>query len=349
FHFQLSREIPGFRGPEDRIDFGWPETLNLFTAGTATSNVGFFVELTHDLTIGETDIIRASVTLNNLWLHDLAHLRFGKFDPSTYSAFPLARQQIDIVRSEVVPPGVENRITLLPNATFAKFAGLFAQDGTTPISPRQPALYYAPSQTGFELHGRPFGDWFLYQIGVVNGDNERFGDSNNPKDWYVMMRLDQARSDLFSASLSGFTYFGSNNAKLGFNGPDVSWSQYGIAAAVRYRMVDIYGAYVIDRVTDLPPGQSASFDDTASGATVEVDVLATDRLLLSLRYDHFDGGGDLDRRESNSLLAVQAKYYLRTNIALFVRDDFNLRKAEGGASPARNLRNAFLLGVDLIY
>ncbi len=78
-------------------------------------------------------------------------------------------------------------------------------------------------------------------------------------------------------------------------------------------------------------------------------MLATDRVLFSLRFDHMDAGGALSMRKSNTLLGVQAKYYLRPNIALYVRDDFNLRDSEGGGSPPRKFRNAFFIGADLDF
>jgi len=350
FDYARSSAGPGIAGnPEDRTDFGWPEKFNLFTTGTLTSNVGFFVEVESNIQSGETETDRAFVSFNNLGKHNLAHLRIGKIDPSAFMSFPTHRQQLEVVSVDLSGT-VINRIPLLPNAFAAKMYGLKKRDGTA-ILPFQASLFNSPKETGLDIHGRPFGRWLLYQVGVLNGANETFGDSNNPKDWYVMVRLDQAESDLFSANISGFAYFGNNNAKVstGSATPDVDWNRYGLAATLRYRMVDVYGAFVVDRVTNLPQALASSFDSTATGLTLEADVLATDRLLLSLRFDNLDAGGALAARKSNTLLAIQAKYYLRTNIALFVRDDFNMREAEGGASPARNFRNAFLIGADLIY
>lgn len=353
FNYARSSAGPGIPGnSEDRTEFAWPESFNLFTAGTLTSNVGFFVQVVSNIESGETEAERAFVTFNNLGKHDLAHLRIGKLDPSAFMSFPTHRQQLDVVGVDLDPSGsatapIINRIPLLPNAFAAKMYGLRKRDGTA-ILPFQASLFNSPEEIGLDIHGRPFGRWLLYQVGVLNGANETFGDSNNPKDWYVMVRLDQAESDLFSANISGFAYFGNNNAKVS-SGADVDWSRYGLAATLRYKMVDLYGAFVIDRVTNLPQAMASSFDSTATGLTLEADVLLTDRLLVSLRFDNLDAGGALAARKSNTLLAIQAKYYLRTNIALFVRDDFNLREAEGGASPARNFRNAFLVGADLIY
>ncbi len=358
--------------PEDRIELGFPGTFNLFTAGTFTKNVGFMVELESNFEARDGSQVgfeRTFVSFNNIGSSfgpkDLAHLRIGKIDPSAFWSFPTHRQQLDPVRPNVTNPGgfglaTINRIPLLPSAWGAKFFGIFDRSGTQ-ILPFEPLLYNTPNTMGVDIHGRPFGDWFLYQVGVVNGVKEGFGDSNNPKDWFVMGRFDYAQSDLFSASLSGFGYFGNNNVKvalpMGGPTPDVSMNRYGLSTRVRYKMVDVYAAYTIDKIRDLPAGPfEQNFDPTATGLTVEADVLATDRLLLSVRFDNLDAGGvkvnpmtGMTVRTSNTLLAFQAKYYLRTNIAVFVRDDFNLRDAKGGTSAPRNFRNAFLVGADIIY
>ncbi len=355
-NFDYNRQSPGpgiAGNPEDRTELAFPEVFSLFTTGTLTHNVGFFVELETNLEEEETEVERGFITLNNLGKHDLAHLRLGRFDPSAYFSHPTLRQQLELVGDNSINNGkflnpTINRISLTPLAFGAKFYGLFDHAGKA-ILPFQPSLYNAVAEMGIDLHGRPFGDQFLYQIGVLNGANEPFGDSNNPKDWYVMVRLDQSTTDLFSASLSGFAYFGSNNAKVALNQADVNWNRYGMAGTLRYKMVDLYGTFTIDRVTNLPQSLEATFDATATGTTVEADVLVTDRLLLSLRYDHLDAGGNFSQRKSYSILAAQAKYYLRTNISIYIRDDFNLREAEGGLSASRNFRNALLIGADLVY
>ncbi len=363
-NFDFARQSPaaGVSGnPEDRTEIGFPEVFNLYTAGTLTSNVGLFVEMEHDFEQGETEFERTFASFNNLLYYNLAHIRVGRLDPSAFFPFPTNRLQLNPVLPDVdeigaFSPPVINRIPMTPYAFAAKFVGLFERDGT-PILPFQPSLFNAPSEVGIDVHGRPFGDWFLYQFGVLNGANEDFGDSNNPKDWFVMAKFSYARSNLFSADLSGFGYFGSNNAKIDsdmnpatFN-PDVSWSRYGVGARITYRMLDLYGSYVIDRVTDLPPMVDPDFDSTATGASIELDALVTDRTLLSIRYDNLDMGGPRNNilRTGSSFLGLQAKYYLRTNIALYIRDDVNLREAEGGTTPQRNLRNAFLVGADLVY
>lgn len=354
--FDFARERPGPGGmesiSEDKTDLAFPEVFSLFAAGTVAHNVGFYVELENNVEEGATDVERGFVSLNNLGGHNWAHLRAGRLDPSAFWSYPTLRQQVGLVNDDTVDKGpfaipTVKRMALAPAAFAAKFSGLFDRGGKA-ILPFQLSLFNAVSEIGVDIHGRPFGEGFLYQLGVLNGANEKFGDSNNPKDWYVMIRLDHAESDFFSASLSGFSYFGNNNAKVA-SGADVSWNRYGVAGNVRYKMIDVYGAFVIDRVTDLPQSLVAVFDETATGLTLEVDVLPVDRILLSIRYDHADAGGLLSQRASYSFLGLQAKYYLRSNIALFVRDDVNLQKAEGGRTAVRNFRNGAFVGADLVF
>ncbi len=338
--------------PQDRTELGFPEVFSLFTAGTITNNVGFFAEVESNLEEGETGVERAFVTFNNIGPHDWAHLRIGKLDPSAYSSYATLRQQFELVGDDTVDNGsfmspTINRIGLTPAAFASKFYGLFDREGAT-ILPTAPSLFHAVAEMGLDIHGRPLGEWFLYQVGILNGANESFGDSNNPKDWYVMTRFDFTQGSYFSANLSGLAYFGSNNAKVA-SMADVSWSRYGFTANLRYHMVDVYAAFVVDRVANLPSSLEGTFDATATGLTLETNVLATNRILLGLRFDHLDAGGLRNERTSHSLLAVIVKYYLRSNIALFLRDDFNLRQAQGGRAPARNFRNAFFVGADVAF
>ncbi len=348
---ELKREIAG---SGDQTEIGSPTILRLFTAGTITNNVGFFVETTtlfgrsSDLELG-----RAFVTLNNLGGMNWGHLRIGRFDPSAFFSMARGRPQFPPIGPKLAPPfgalatPTVNRWALFQSAYASKFYGLFDRNRTA-IQPWDSTLYNSPEEVGIDIHGRPFGDWFLYQAGILNGGNERAGDSNNSKDWYVMTRFDYARSHDFSANLSGFAYFGNHNAKVSTNA-DVSRSRYGVGARIRYKWLDVYGAYTIDRVTDLPSGMEATFDSTATGVTVEAHALVTDRLLIGTRYDHLDAGGLLATRKSATFVGLQAKYYLRSNLAFSIRDDFNVRDSEGGVSAARNLRNRFAVDVSIVF
>lgn len=332
-------------------ELGFPEVFSLFTAGSLTKNVGFFAELESNLEESSTGIERAFITFNNLGGNNLVNIRVGRIDPSAAFSFSTLRQQLDFVGDSLnSSTNTVQRAGLFPLAVSAKFYGLRNRSGTV-VSPYAPSLYNAVAETGIEVRGRPFGDWFMYQVGILNGANEAFGDSNKGKDIYGAVRFDYARAANFSASLSGFAYLGNSNATVltGTGMADVNWHRYGIAAHIRYKMFDLYGMYTLDRIAHVPTAALAAFDPSASGLSVALDTYVTDRTLLSLRYDHMDAGGDLSQRTSQSFAGMQIKQYLRSNIALFARNDLNLRRAEDGNAAARNLRNAFFVGIDIAY
>jgi hypothetical protein len=183
---------------------------------------------------------------------------------------------------------------------------------------------------------------------VLNGANEPLGDSNKGKDVYGMIRFDYGRANNFSANISGFVYHGNSNAKLQTQ-DDVNWNRYGLSARATYKMFDVYAAFSIDKINKTPTALAGLFDTTATGLTIGADTYVTDKTLLSLRYDNLDAGGMLDQRKSVTFVGVQAKHYLRTNVAIFMRNDFNVRQAEEGDHAARNLRNVFFSGIDVIF
>ena len=62
---------------ENKTEFMFPENFVLFAAGTVAKNVGFMVELGHDVEGGGAAVERGFVTFNNIGYHNLAHLRIG--------------------------------------------------------------------------------------------------------------------------------------------------------------------------------------------------------------------------------------------------------------------------------
>lgn len=353
-HYGFKQENPA--GTEagvvqNKAEFGFPEVFSLFTAGTLTKNVGFFAELESNLEEAHTGIERAFLTFNNLGGADIAHIRVGQFDPSAAFSFSTLRQQLDIVGERMhLNTDAVQRAGLFPLATAAKFYGLRDHAGTA-ISPYAPSLYNAIAETGIEVRGRPFGDWLLYQVGVLNGANEQFGDSNKSKDYYGAVRVDYIRAADFSGSVSGFAYIGHANATVavGTGTADVNWNRYGIAAHVRYKMVDLSGLFTVDKISHIPLAARPTFDGTASGLSLAADTHVTNQTVVSLRYDHLDAGGDLTQRASQTFLGGQIKHYLRSNIALYIRNDVNLRTAGDGSVASRNLRNAAFAGIDVAY
>jgi hypothetical protein len=338
---------------QNKGEFTFPNNFVLFAGGTVAKNVGFFVELGHDVEEGGAEVERGFVTFNNLGNRDLAHLRVGKFDPNAFSSYATVRQQLGEVgesqKSGCTPfaPCAFNRVGLSPSAFATKFYGLYDRSGNA-LSPFASSLYNSGAETGIDIHGRPFGDWFLYQVGVLNGAHEHLGDSNKGKDVYGMIRFDHARSNFFSASISGYVYQGNSNAKVQTE-EDVNWNRYGLSARATYMMVDVYAAYSVDKINKTPTGVAGLFDSTATGLTIGADTYVTNQTLVSLRYDNLDAGGMLDQRTSASFIGLQAKHFLGANLAIFARGDFNLRQSEAGDTAARNLRNAFFSGIDVVF
>jgi len=336
---------------QNKSELGFPEVFSLFTAGTLAKNIGFFVELESNLEESRTGIERAFITFNNIGGENIANLRVGKIDPSAALSFSTLRQQLDVIaESTNASTNAVQRAGLFPLAAAAKFYGLRNRSGAV-ISPYAPSLYNAVAETGIEVRGRPFGDWFMYQVGMLNGSNEGFGDSNKGKDFYGAIRFDYARSSNFSASLSGFAYLGNSNAAVfdGTRNVDVNWNRYGVAAHVRYKMFDLHGMYTLDRIKHVPSVALANFDTSASGLTVALDTYVTNSTLLSLRYDNMDAGGDLTQRTPQSFAGIQIKHYLRSNVAVYARHDHNLLRSEDGLAAARNLRDAVFAGIDVSY
>ncbi len=345
---------PGADAVENKTEFSFPENFVLFAAGTVAKNVGFMVELGHDVEGGGAALERGFVTFNNLGYHNLAHLRVGKFDPNTFSSYATVRQQLlDVGESAssscgtAFTPCTLNRAGLAPSAFATKFYGLYDRSGNY-LSPYGASIFNSGAEVGADIHGRPFGDWFLYQVGILNGANEALGDSNKGKDVYAMVRFDHAKSQNFSANISGFVYHGNSNAKLQTQ-EDVNWNRYGLSARATYKMVDVYAAFAIDKINKTPTSVAGLFDATATGLTIGADTYVTDKTLVSLRYDNMDAGGMLDQRKSVTFVGAQVKYFLRTNVAIFARNDFNVRKSEGGETDARNLRNSFFSGIDIVF
>ena len=307
-----NKNPPGADAVENKTEFSFPENFVLFAAGTVAKNVGFMVELGHDVEGGGAAVERGFVTFNNLGHHNLAHLRVGKFDPNTFSSYATVRQQLLDVGENAssscgtaFTPCTFNRAGLAPSAFATKFYGLYDRSGNY-LSPYGASLFNSGAEVGADIHGRPFGDWFLYQVGILNGANEALGDSNKGKDVYAMIRFDHAKSQNFSANISGFVYHGNSNAKLQTQ-EDVNWNRYGLSARATYKMVDVYAAFSVDKINKTPTSVAGLFDATATGLTIGADTYVTDKTLVSFRYDNLDAGGMLEQRKSATFVGAQVK------------------------------------------
>jgi hypothetical protein len=142
---------------ENKNEFAFHESFTLFAGGTVAKNVGFMVELGHDVQEGGATVERGFVTFNNLVSHNLAHLQVGKFDSSTFSSYATVRQQLlDVGESQTsgcaaFAPCALNRVGLSPSAFATKFYGLYDRSGNY-LSPFAASLFNSGAETGADVH-----------------------------------------------------------------------------------------------------------------------------------------------------------------------------------------------------
>lgn len=359
----------------DRGDFNLihPLEAELYLAGTFTQEIGYFFELnqaTGELEgrsdgafeeksgfgIGEEFFLM--LNLEKLLLKDrMAHtgrggtmvmgpmLMVGKIDPSTNFSYPTNRQYILNVPGRV-EAGEVKRWTLAPAAFASKFFGMQTGKGE-PVEVTKEVLYNTTGDFGLDLHAM-IGP-LLLQAGVMQGLKSGTADVNQKKDPYFMTRVNFGEERYLSGSLSGLVYWGNDTGRIArregaIETVLVDWLRYGFAANMKYRLIDLYGAFIWDRLQGLPPESRAALDEEAFGFTVEGDCLVSDALLLSVRYDQLHAGGFLSQRADGRVVTLQARHYLRDNFAFYVRGSRNLRERD--ENPLQNFRNLIALGVD---
>ncbi len=193
------------------------------------------------------------------------------------------------------------------------------------ILPFEPMFYNAPAQRGISVHGRPFGNSFLYQVGVVQALTAE-DEPQTTFDPYVMLRYDMLGKNS-NFQVSGFLYKASkaarptlrpapmsgdgagNQAIADFNAnvlggagvtgvffaQPVDWTRTGLAARWQYKSLDIYGTIIKDSIDTPDFGNGAAntsvWETDATGISLEADWLLTRKWLLGARYDSMSSGG----------------------------------------------------------
>lgn len=396
----------------DDVNIVFPNVINLFFAGTAAKDISFFFEAEYATQEGHEPALafeRSFLTFSNLGGAQVANVKIGVFDPSAMYSFPTHRQQLNPIGPEAhtdgFPPEI-NRIPLLPLAFASKMFGLTrgpgytenigpyvasggppgglpplngvelyealeAEDGFS-ILPFEPLFYNAPFQTGISVHGRPFGNSFLYQVGIVQAETAE----DEPKttfDPYVMLRYD-VLGQFSNFQVSGFYYSASKAARptlrpapmtgggmplsdfnpstgetAVFFAQPVDWIRTGIAARWQYKSWDIYGTLIKDEIDQPDFGNTAAntsvWETDSMGLSIEADWLFTRKWLLGVRYDMMETGGlsflpaafrvasDSKLNQDSAFLGLIAKYYPSPNIALYGRYHHNLESS--ATLPAR--------------
>ncbi len=265
----------------------------------------------------------------------------GKIDPSTNFSYPTNRQYMLNVPGRV-ESGLIRRFGLTPYAFAAKFFGIKTAEGDS-VEVTKEVLYNTTGDYGIDLHVMITN--LMIQAGLMQGLQSAVGDVNQKKDPYVMVRLNFGQDAYVSGSLSGLVYWGNDTAMVDTG--LVNWLRYGLSGNLKYKYLDLYGAVIGDTIRSLPSGISSPFDRTAFGFTIEGDYLATDRLLLSVRYDQLNAGGFINQKADGKAMTAQARFYVRDNFSFHLRDSYNLEPVSNNA--LQNFRNLITVGVDFDF
>ncbi len=270
-------------------------------------------------------------------------LMAGKVDPNTNFSYATNRQLIAPTELEVAHGEVE-RLPVVPYAFASKFFGLFKnRDEREPQLVTDQVMYNTSGAPGADFHAM-FNDVVLGQIGFLR-ENEGFNT-------YAAARFDLLDRGELTFNVSALVNWGFGVVRAPDpddpsqpGGNRLDRLRYGIAANVRWKQLDVYGAVIWDRLYGLPGELRGSFDRTATGLTIQADYLVHEKVMLSSRFDQLWAGGLKDEKRDGSVLSVQAKFYPWQNIAFFVRDSVNLRSFVED-SPLRNWRNQLFIGID---
>src|SRR5881409_1137741 len=270
-------------------------------------------------------------------------LMAGKVDPNTNFSYATNRQLIAPMELEVAHGEVE-RLPIVPYAFASKFFGLFKnRDEREPQLVTDQVMYNTSGAPGADVHAM-FNDVVLGQIGFLR-ENEGFNT-------YAAARFDLLDRGELTFNVSALVNWGFSVVHAPDpedldqpGGKRLDRLRYGIAANVRWKQLDVYGALIWDRLYGLPGGLGRDVDRTAAGLSIEVDYLLHEKVLLSTRFDQLWAGGLREEKRDGSVLSLQAKLYPWQNVAFFARDSVNVRDFVE-ESPLRNWRNQLFVGID---
>src|SRR5437867_1306386 len=270
-------------------------------------------------------------------------LMAGKVDPNTNFSYATNRQLIAPTELEVAHGEVE-RLPVVPYAFASKFFGLFKnRDEREPQLVTDQGMYNTSGAPGADFHAM-FNDVVLGQTGFLR-ENEGFNT-------YAAARFDLLDRGELTFNISALMNWGFGVGRAPDpedpsqpGGKRLDRLRYGIAANVRWKQLDVYGALIWDRLYGLPGALTRDFERTAAGLTFEIDYLLHEQVLLSTRFDQLWAGGLREDKRDGSVLSLQAKFYPWQNVAFFARDSVNARSLVEERS-LRNWRNHLFVGID---
>src|SRR2546428_7769803 len=232
-------------------------------------------------------------------------LMAGKVDPNTNFSYATNRQLIAPTELEVAHGEVQ-RLPIVPYAFASKFFGLFKnRDEREPQLVTDQVMYNTSGAPGADFHAM-INNVFLGQVGFLR-ENEGFNT-------YGTVRFDLLDRRELTFNVSALVNWGFEVVRApdpeDHNHPGgnrLDRLRYGIAANVRWKQLDVYGALIWDRLYGLPGGLRRDVDRTAAGLSVEVDYLLHEKILLSSRFDQLWAGGPRGGKRDGNGLSLQAQ------------------------------------------
>ena len=276
-------------------------------------------------------------------------LMAGKVDPNTNFSYATNRQMLEATELEVErEPGEQHgevhRLPVVPYAFASKFFGLFKNrsEGEPQLVTDQ-VMYNTTGEPGADFHTM-INDVVLAQVGFLR-ENEGYNA-------YGMLRYDLLDRRDLTFNVSALFNYGwgvvfspdpDDHEQPGTRRLDRL--RYGVAANLKWKALDVYGAFIVDRVYRLERELRSDFDVSAAGLTLEIDYLIHEKVMLSGRFDQLWAGGLKEQKKDATVVSFQAKYYPWQNIAFFIRDSVNLRKFYED-NPLRSWKNQLFVGID---
>src|SRR6059036_1493562 len=202
-------------------------------------------------------------------------LMAGKIDPNTNFSYATNRQlildtELEFEKEEGEDKSKVHRLPIVQYAFASKFFGVFKDRREhEPQLVTDQVMYNTTGAPGADFHAM-FNDVVLGEVGFLR-ENEGFNT-------YAAARFDLLDRGELTFNISALVNWGFGVVRApdpeDHNQPGgnrLDRLRYGIAANVRWKQLDVYGAVIWDRLYGLPGELRGSFDRTATGLAIQAD------------------------------------------------------------------------------
>lgn len=286
-----------------KLQFGNPNWLQIFTAGSIFKNTSIFIETEIQ---SDKDTAKAYnnwmiLGYHNIFDTSLLNVRVGKL----------------AVMDNFSQSG---RLRMMPEPKIDAFesyksagAGTGNEDQATLTGP----------QPGLEVYG--YKGPFLYSVGVVNG--KKWDDTNKYKNFFATLRADIQEGEFAGSNISSWGYYGwdTKNAAVSSN-RDRFWRTAG-GANLRWKDLDVIGAFMYgkDDNWDLATG----LVQKTKSLSGQAGYLLTPKWFTALQYDWLDGtAATQDLHKFSQSIAFMPRENMRIDLisALELKERTNGRR-----------------------